>query len=283
MNYKKWPVIDTHCMVGINPRSSFIAEEELIPYMNNGGIDIQIIFQVDESYCHKTPEWNPYIGNDYVSKIQRMFPKRVIGLATINCWWAKPKIIELPYSKRGQEINIIKKYIAMEELDRAILDLGLNGIRINSWAQFCAVNHPILIFPLMKRLVELQKKIKKKLIVLAHGAGDSLYNSPEAFAELAKNFPELLFIMGHSGFIWGLGTVSNLTEIKNLLLDITIVTTPHTVMGIVDRTGAEKITIGSYYPYANVDTKLVILNDIFKDPYEKELVLGGNLAKIVNF
>ena len=279
MSKQKWPVIDTHCFVGVNPRSSFIAEEELIPYMNANNIDIQIIFQVDESYCHRTPDWNPYLGNDYIAKIQKSFPDRVIGLATINPWFFPPKIRELPYSKRGEKIDVVKRYIAMEELERAIIDLDLNGLRIHSWAQNCAVNNPTLMFPLMKRLVELQKEKKKKFLVVAHGAGDSLYNSPEAFAQIALEFPELLFIMGHSGFIWGMGTISNLANINNLFLDLTCVTTPHAIMGYKELAGIEKMTIGSYFPYATPTTKLTLLDDmLFTNDKEKDLVLGGNIA-----
>jgi predicted TIM-barrel fold metal-dependent hydrolase len=208
-----------------------------------------------------------------------MFPDKVIGLASVNPWFYPPKVRELPYSKRGDKIDVVKRYVAMEELERAITVLGLNGLRIHSWAQNCAVNNPVLIFPLMEKLVELQKKLNKKFVIVAHGAGDSLYNSPEAFADLATNFPDLLFVMGHSGFIWAMGTINNLAKVKNILLDITIVTTPHAVMGMVDLMGAEKMTIGSYYPFATPTTKLTLLDDCFQKEEDKELVLGGNIAK----
>ena len=40
MKRERWPVIDTHLHVGVNPTTTFIAEEELIPYLDENGIDI---------------------------------------------------------------------------------------------------------------------------------------------------------------------------------------------------------------------------------------------------
>ena len=64
MSEYRWPVIDTNFKIGVNMRSTCVAEEDLIPYLDENGIDIQMVFQVDEGFTHHTPAWNPYIGND---------------------------------------------------------------------------------------------------------------------------------------------------------------------------------------------------------------------------
>lgn len=81
---ERWPVVDTHFHIGVNGITTFIAEEEMVPWMDEAGTDIQVVFQLNEGFTHRTPDWNPYTGNDYVGKIQRMFPDRTIGLGTVN-------------------------------------------------------------------------------------------------------------------------------------------------------------------------------------------------------
>ena len=91
-----WPVIDTHHHIGVSPTCTFIAEDDLLPWMEEGQVDIQIVFQVNQGACHQTPDWNPYIGNDYISRIQKLYPGRVLGLATINPWLQPPKAYTHP-------------------------------------------------------------------------------------------------------------------------------------------------------------------------------------------
>lgn len=42
MSKERYPVVDTHFHVGVNTINTFIAEDDLIPWMNEAKIDIQI-------------------------------------------------------------------------------------------------------------------------------------------------------------------------------------------------------------------------------------------------
>ena len=102
MDDARWPVIDTHFHIGVNSLVTFIAEEELIPWMEEAGTDVQILFQLNEGFFHRTPDWNPYIGNDYIAKVQDMFPNKVIGLAHVNPYIQAPKTYCWPSKREGQ-------------------------------------------------------------------------------------------------------------------------------------------------------------------------------------
>lgn len=275
----RWPVIDTHFHIGVNRATTFIAEEDLLPWMNKAHIDIQIVFQFNVGYAHRTPAWNPYIGNDYVAKIQKMFPKRVIGLAHINPWLGHPSTFTYG-SRQGQKFDLITVNPALEEIERAIVGLKLGGIKIHPVLQGCAVNNPGIMHPLMDRLNDLQQKSKRNLMVVVHAMGDSLWNSPEAVADLAKAYPQLLFIMAHSGFLWGGSTLAHTVgSCENVMFDLTTCCQKSVVLPAYKKYGPERFTAGTDGPFASASIKMAIINDIFKDPREKELVLGGNLAK----
>jgi hypothetical protein len=40
-----WPIIDTHHHIGVSPTCTFITEDDLMPWMEAGQVDIQIVFR----------------------------------------------------------------------------------------------------------------------------------------------------------------------------------------------------------------------------------------------
>lgn len=278
---QRWPVIDTHCHIGVNLINTFVAEKELIPYLDKNGVDIQIVFQVNEGFAHKTPDWNPYVGNDYIAKIQNMYPDRVIGLATINPWLQRPKTYNYPPTGAGQPMDLPIKDAAIEELDRCILDLGLWGLKMHPQEHNYEINNPTVVYPVLERLTELQRQTGRKMLVVVHAAGDSYNNTSTAMAETAKAFPELLFIAAHAGFIWCYGTTSAVSiPVPNLMLDLTLNVGPYSVQEAYDACGAGKFTIGTDGPFDLVEIKDPIVRALTGDDQEAyELIMGGNLAK----
>jgi predicted TIM-barrel fold metal-dependent hydrolase len=274
-----WPVVDSHMHIGVNATTTFIAEEELIPWMDHGGIDIQFIFQVNQASCHRTPDWNPFIGNDYVAKIQRSHPDRVIGLATVNPWLQPPRGYTFPRDKRGTKFLDVSRNLAIEECERSIGELGLRGLKLHPFLQGCPVNH-WTVRNMLDVLCRLQLKIGKPLVLVIHAAGDSIFNTPEALADLAKDYPDLLFLMAHSGYIWGSKNLARLIgPLDNVLFDLTACPEAGTAAEAYDLYGAERFVAGTDGPFAWPNVKNAIVDSIFRDPEERALVLGGNLCR----
>lgn len=279
---ERWPVIDTHYHTGVCLINTFDAEKELIPWMDKNGVDIQVIFQVNEGFVHKTPQWNPYIGNDYISKIQKMFPERVLGLCTINPWLQAPKIYNWPKEKYGKPMELPIKNEALEELERSILELGLWGIKLHPLEHDFEINNKSIIYPIMEKLTELQNRCKRKLFVVVHCAGDSVNNTPTQLAQVAKDFPEILFLMAHAGYMRSFGTAGEVAEgIDNLKLDLTLNVTPTTLRATFEREGAKKFVIGTDGPFDLATTKRMIVRALVGEDNEEDiqLIMGGNMAK----
>lgn len=281
MSEYRWPVIDTNFKIGVNMRSTCVAEEDLIPYLDENGIDIQMVFQVDEGFTHHTPAWNPYIGNDYVAKIQNMFPDRVFGLATVCPWNDAPKTWNYPPCDAGKPFTLPVGNEATRELDRCILELGLKGLRMNPIEHNYELNNKDVVYPMLTRLTELQRETGKVLPVVVHGSGDSGNNTALQFACVADDFPELTFIMVHSGFIWCYGTTGEIAPSHpNLLLDLTGNLGPYSVIDAYRQCGASKFTIGTDGPLGVPAIKEKILDVFVGDNDEdRQLILGGNLAQ----
>ena len=277
----RWPVIDTHCHIGVNLINTFDAEKELIPYMDKNGVDIQVVFQVNEGFCHRTPDWNPYVGNDYIAKIQRMNPERIIGLATINPWNQRPKTYNYPPEGEGRPMDLPIRDEALEELDRCILDLGLNGLKMHPLEHNYEINNPTVVYPVLQRLTELQEKTGRKMLVVVHAAGDSVNNTATAMAETAKAFPDLLFLAAHAGFIWCYGTTSAVSiPVPNLMLDRTLNVGPYSVKEAYAAVGPSRFTIGTDGPFDLSEIKDPIVRALTGDDQEAyELIMGGNIAK----
>ncbi|WP_138263176.1 amidohydrolase family protein [[Clostridium] hylemonae] len=279
---ERWPVIDTHYHTGVCLINTFDAEKELIPWMDKNGVDIQVIFQVNEGFVHKTPDWNPYIGNDYISRIQHKFPDRVIGLCTINPWLQAPKTYNWPKSKYGKEMDLPIRDEALEELERSILELGLWGIKLHPLEHDFEINNKSIIYPIMEKLTRLQEKCGRKLFVVVHCAGDSVNNTPTQLAQVAADFPDILFLMAHAGYMRAFGTAGDVAEgIDNLKLDLTLNVTPTTLKPTYEKEGAGKFVIGTDGPFDLATTKRLIVRDLTGEDDEEavELVMGGNMAE----
>ncbi len=279
MQEERWPVIDTHFHIGVSVASSF-TDEYLIDILDKYKIDKQILYQVNEGFEHRTPDWNPFIGNDYIAKIQNKYPDRVLGLAHINPWLQSPKKYSYPVERRGDKWDKTTRSPALEEVERAIGDLKLYGLKFHPFEHGYQFNNDLVIFPILEKLTEMQEKLKRKLLVVVHAGGDSLFNSPEAIADTAKNFPKILFIMAHSGFIWGYGTVTRMIgPLNNVMFDLTTCSQKSIILGAYEKYGAKRFTAGSDAPFATPTIKEAIVKDLTEDKEEQELILGGNLAK----
>lgn len=263
-------VLDTSLSVGVSPIYQFVAEDEMERWLEEGDIDVQIVFQPDDAYHHSTPDWNPFLGNDYVAKVLELFPNRTLGLATVQVW-------HQAYRGPGSKV---KRSPALEELDRCILDLGMIGLRMNPIQHNYQFNNADVVWPVLERLSELQQRVDRQLLVSVHAYGDNLNNSPEALAHTAHQFPDLLFLMQHAAFVWGYGTVSDVAApVDNLLLDLSTMPQQSVVRKAYDAFGPDKFCIGTDGPIGSHELKKAIVRDFARNDTEARKLMGETLAK----
>lgn len=275
MSHERWPVIDTHFHIGVNALIH-VEFEDLLAWIDDNDVDVQMVMQVNEGYVHRTPQWNPYIGNDFIAQLQNRLPERIIGLGRVNPYHQPPP----SHRRTSGRLGALQTNPVLEELDRLIGELGLWGLKMHPLESHYQINNPILINPIMERLTKLQEDVGRNLVIFIHAAGDTLNNSPEAVADIARQFPDLLFIASHTGYKWAMPTVAHtMAALPNVMLDLTTMAGPGLIREIYERYGPEKFCTGSDGPFATVNVKDAITRSITQNAEEFALINGGNLAK----
>ncbi len=278
MNMKKeYPVVDTHFHLGVNPLIYF-DDEDLLAWMDENQVDIQVIMQVNEGTVLKTPDWNPYIGNDWIAAVQKKYPDRIFGLGGVIPWHQPPQKY-LWGEKEGQPFDLVTRNPVVEEVERLVEELGLHGIKVHPLEHFHQCNNPRIMNPIFEKMTQLQKRLNRRLMVFVHAAGDSIGNTPEAMADIAKQYPELLFVAAHAGYRWATPTVCHtMGKCANVMLDLTTMACVRMIRDCYTAYGAKKFCAGTDGPFASVTVKNTIVNDLTEDEEERALILGGNLA-----
>jgi predicted TIM-barrel fold metal-dependent hydrolase len=111
----------------------------------------------------------------------------------------------------------------------------------------------------------------------ANVAGES---TPEDAALLARRFPEVPLICGHSGGDWELG-VRAVRKFKNVYIEFSG-SDPHS--GQVDFTvtevGADRLVWGGHGPSRSYSTELAKVFDADLTKDQREKIFGGNLRRL---
>jgi predicted TIM-barrel fold metal-dependent hydrolase len=121
--------------------------------------------------------------NDYIAAVVRYDPARLIGFASVNPAHRGPKP-------------------AVEELERAVVELGLSGVKLYPMYQHWAANDPDVAFPVYEKAQELG------VPVMIHQAGSTRIDAklelarPAMLDDVGRVFRELRVIVAHCGWPW---------------------------------------------------------------------------------
>jgi uncharacterized protein len=160
-----------------------------------------VIFAIDA----ETRSGSRYVGNDYVAEVVRQYPEQFIGFASVDPW---------------------KGAMAVRELERAVNELGLRGLKLQPVTQAFFPNEP-RFYPLWEKCAELQ------IPALFHtgqtgvgagtrgGAGLKLkYAQPLLLDDIAADIPELTIIMAHPAVPWQEEQLSIALHKANVFIDL---------------------------------------------------------------
>ncbi len=163
---------------------------------------VAIVFDVDM----ETVTDDPFVGNDYLAEIQRRYPDVLIAWASVD-----------PHKGRK----------AVRELERAVKELGLRGLKLHPNCQAFYPNDTAY-YPLWEKAQELE------IPVLFHsghtgigagmegGTGIRLkYSQPIPYLDdVAADFPELKIIAAHPSWPWQEEALSVALHKANVYLDL---------------------------------------------------------------
>jgi len=160
-----------------------------------------VIFSIDAESASGVP----YVGNDYVASVARTYPEQFIGFASVDPWKGKR---------------------AIGELERAVKELGLRGLKLHPTTQAFFPNDR-RFYPLWEKAAELE------IPVLLHsgqtgvgagrpgGGGQKLkYSHPMCLDDVAADFPELTLIMAHPAVPWQEEQLAVVLHKGNVYMDL---------------------------------------------------------------
>ncbi|MFQ5792956.1 MAG: amidohydrolase family protein [Acidobacteriota bacterium] len=212
----------------------------------------------------------PPLRNDEVADIVRRFPDQFIGFASVDPWKGKR---------------------AVEEMDRAISELGLRGAKFHPGLQAFYPND-CRFYPLYEKIGELGVPALFHTGTNALGAGvpggmgiKMDHTRPIYLDHLAADFPGLTIIGAHPAWPWHEEMLAILGHKGNVFMDLSGWSPkyiPQVVLNEARRRMQDRILFGSDYPFITPDRWLADFDrlDGFS-PEIREKILHDNAARVL--
>lgn len=206
--------------------ASFFKEDvkDTVADMDQAGVDKSVVVAIDAE-----TKRGYKISNELVAEAVKTYPGRLIGFASVD-----------PH----------KGKLALEELEYAIEELGLQGLKF--------IPHLIDLCPNDELMYPIYEKANKyKIPVLLHSGthfhlGCKIkYNKPEYIDEIAVDFPQVNFIMAHFGYPWfyeGLAVAQKNFNVYFNLAGWAPQYIPDPVIKLMDSILSHKALFGSDHP-----------------------------------
>lgn len=219
--------------------------EKLLREMDKNGVERTIIAPSERYITVYNRE-----GNQRISDICRQYPERFSGYAVSNPWFGRQ---------------------AEEELKRA-LDSGLQAVYFDSSIQgFCISDE--IVDPLIE-ICQLWK------VPVYFHTGTPAFALPFQLHFLAKRFPRVTFIMGHSGANDFAGdAIPALYGCPNILLDTSLnlaVSIQAMAASVSDR-----MVFGSAAPRSTLGYEIARVEEGVTDLKLREDIFGGTIRKVM--
>ena len=135
--------------------------------------------------------------------------------------------------------------------------------------------------PLYDRLTELNAVIMQHTWFKTGGKSGMGESTPSELAEVAKNYPEQVFIAAHAGGEWEKG-IRAVREIENIWVETSgFDATAGFIEMAVRELGPHRIIFGSHLPSRSLGTELAKVIHAEISEHAKYLILGENFRKLV--
>jgi predicted TIM-barrel fold metal-dependent hydrolase len=246
-------------------------------------LDGELIGTVDSYGITDVPgPSTPEKCNDYIAAIVRQRPEVFIGYASVNPNYRGPAA-------------------AVRELERAVTELGLAGLKLYPMYQDWSPADPVLAFPVLEKAEELG------IPVMVHQAGSTRidarmeYARPALLDAAGRQFRSLRLTIAHCGLPWVDEALFMLTKHPNFFAELSYyiasVTAEELFRFLVHAQQSfvplEKLFFGTDYPGFLYDpvalrAKLLSVNDhaerVGADPIPAEKldgILGDNYARML--
>jgi len=188
-------LIRDHAGIGVDKCTILaVAPSQYTRYEARGTVDIAGVTGVEGP-----PDIDK--GNDYIAALVRQHPDTFIGMSAVN-----PR-------HRGVKA-------AVDELERAITNLRLSGLKLYPMYDHWAPNDRDLAFPIFAKAAELDIPVMVHLSTTPVGDTVLLFGWPVLLDDVARAFPNLRLLVCHSGHPWVDECMVLISRHRNVYLDM---------------------------------------------------------------
>jgi predicted TIM-barrel fold metal-dependent hydrolase len=233
--------LDAHNHIGVRHGASQTGEE-LLARMQAAGVDRACAFPFVEGV----------FDNDDVDAARAADPDRIVPFLAVNPWQREEAVAEI--HRRA--------------------DKGYRGLKLHPTIHGYHLSDLGLVGPVLDAVRE------RGLVVICHGASD-LYNAPPEFARVCRAYPEVPFLMAHSGTFWSHDQAVEIAgETPNLYLETARVPIFEVALSIKEL-GPEKVVWGTDSPFVDYTFEFEKMERAAGSEDARQLVCGGNLARLL--
>lgn len=303
MSGRAFPVVDAHvhafpdwtvgmawqAYIGVHEPKRSGACSELFRIMDDGGIDRAVLLlypRSSEQYEQLVREAGPEPDEEEIRQLV------VSEIHILNLWGCEmaesyPRLI--PFVGVNPRFQTAAEYlVALDEL----VGLGARGVKLIPPSMRMYADDRRLL-PLYQRCQEL------KLLILSQSGsgggpppkpGADHYGRPRYWERVLATFPELTVILAHLG----LGYEDDLVELArrypNVYADTSLRLsglgkpgrwTAEQLVDLVRRIGADRVLLGSNYPFTDPAVYAQVLEQLPLSAEEREAIAGGNFARLM--
>jgi predicted TIM-barrel fold metal-dependent hydrolase len=211
-------------------------------------------------------------SNEVLAEVIKLNPDRFIAFASVD-------------PRKGDK--------AIDDLEYAINTLKFKGLKL----------YPSLqeFYPNDKRNYVLYERVQDLNIPILFHSGVSLSSGKDRFSQLiyfddvAVDFPDIKIVLAHLGWPWIMEALSLAIKHENIFLDLSGLPSGlglpkehfqflfrSAPLQLFERCLKDKIIFGSDFPRADPNSMAKALSEISLPSDVKQLLLGGNAAKLLN-
>lgn len=235
-----------------------LSEKATIKDMDAAGVERSVVVAVDAetTYNYKVP-------NELVAVLRNKYPDRIIGFAGVD-----------PH----------KGKLAVKELEHAVKDLGLSGLKLMPHLMELNPNDRLL-YPLYETATALGIPILFHAGTQYHTGSKIKYCHPIFFDDVAADFPNLKIIIAHFGWPWVTETIAIVMRNKNVYFNIAGWAPKHLPSELINYMNgplSNKALFGSDFPLLS---RKRIIEELHAVPLKKEVLnklLVENPARVLS-
>jgi predicted TIM-barrel fold metal-dependent hydrolase len=255
---------DTHAYLGNNPLWTLnglpvpLEGDAWVEMQNQAGIDGALVAPPGVGAAE---DFKPDM--DRIARAIEKYPARLFGFCRV-----KPRQGDL----------------AIDVLRRRVTEQGFRALKLNTLDDEYRLDDRRLLDPVIDAAAELG------IVVFFH-TGDTNFATctPNMVADIAVDYPDTTFIIGHMAFGGVNGFPGSTEELvpamqraSNTVTETAGVFKPEFIQTVIDDVGAERVLMGSNGPYSPIELPRIMIQTHMNrlSDEEKALVTGGNFQRI---